>query len=230
MNLICLPSSSSHYIYLGFDKKIESGPILIYVSVIEERNYDDVGEKLNFYYNSVTGWKKLYVEDGTNYFTRKGFLKLFLPSDFQAHALFGNSLYWIKVEDSANFYELQPLRIPKVHSFILNTVSCINAYAIEDELLAKDEKTTNEYKFVFSKNPLTLIENKREQIWVKEKLSPSDKEWSILSEDNRIRAVKDAIRKFTRNMGAMEGIWISKAISATCPVYHRHNTTPEYIV
>ena len=41
-------SSSSHYIYLGFDKKIESGPILIYVSVIEERNYDDVGEQVKF--------------------------------------------------------------------------------------------------------------------------------------------------------------------------------------
>ena len=105
---------SYYYIYLGFDKKIESGPILIYVSIIEERNYDDVGEQLNFYYFSPTGWKKLYVEDGTNYFTRNGYLKLFLPSDFQTHSLFGDSLYWIKIEDSANFYEREPSRIPKV--------------------------------------------------------------------------------------------------------------------
>ena len=72
VNLIYLPLPHHYYyIYLGFDKKIESGPILIYVSLIEERNYDDVGEQLNFYYYSSTGWKKLYVEDGTNYFTRK---------------------------------------------------------------------------------------------------------------------------------------------------------------
>ena len=182
-----------HYIYLGFDKRMESGPILIYVSILEERNYDDVGQQLNFYYYSATGWKKMYVEDGSNYFTKRGYIKLFLPSDFQTHLLFGESLYWIKIEDSANFYELEPSRIPKVHSFILNTVSCINAYAIEDELLAKDEKTLNEYKFVFSKKPLTLIENKGEQIWVKEKILPSDIEWSILTEDNRIRTLKDAL-------------------------------------
>ena len=189
------PSSSfNYYIYLGVDKKIESGPILIYVSVIEGGNYDDdVDEQFNFYYYSLSGWKKLYVEDGTNCFTRSGYIKLFLPSDFQSYSLFGDTLYWIKIEDPGNFYELEPLRIPKVHAFILNTVSCINASAIEDELLAKDERTSNEYKFVFSKKPLTLFENKREQIWVKEKVIISDKEWDALSEDNRIRAVKDSI-------------------------------------
>jgi hypothetical protein len=188
-----LSSSAYYYIYLGFDKKIEGGPILIYVSIVEERNYDDVGEQLKFYYYSPTGWKKLYVDDGTNYFSRKGYIKLFLPSDFQSYSLFGNSMYWIRIEDSGKFYEREPFRIPTVQSFILNTVSCINAYAIEDEVLSKDERTSYENKFVFSKKPLTLIENKREQIWVKEKLSPSDKEWSFLSKDNRIRTVNDAV-------------------------------------
>ena len=188
-----LPQSSTsyRYIYIGFDKKIESGPIQIYVSILEARNYHDVGQQLNFYYYSPSGWKKLYVEDGTNYFTRRGYIKLFFPSDFQPNFLFGNSLYWIRIEDSANFYENEPSRVPKVHDFILNTVSCINAYAVEDELLTKEEKTLNENKFLFSKKPLTLIENKTEQIWVKEKVLPSDIEWKTLSEDDRTRTIKD---------------------------------------
>ena len=51
----------SHYFYLGFDKKIESGPILIYFSLVEksgvEVNRDDidVGDAQNFYYYSLTG-------------------------------------------------------------------------------------------------------------------------------------------------------------------------------
>ena len=75
--------------------------------------------------------EEVNVEDGTNSFTKRGYVKCFFSSDFQTHLLFGQNLYWIRIEDVANLFSRNASRMPKVHNILLNTVPCINAHTIE---------------------------------------------------------------------------------------------------
>jgi len=182
--------------YIGFDSKINGGPTLIYFFIAEQKNYDyDITDKkLNFYYYSTNGWSKLYAEDSTNYLTKKGWIKFYIPLDFKTHLLFGKNLFWIKIEDSANIYNGKSENLPQIKGIFINTVSCINAFTIDDEILVNDTKTLNEHNYFFSKKPLTSIYNKKEEIWVKEKSIADDKEREYLLKNNRLREIKDALQ------------------------------------
>jgi hypothetical protein len=181
--------------YIGFDSKINGGPTLIYFSITEQRNndYDITDKKLNFYYYSTNGWSRLYAEDTTNYFTKKGWIKFYVPLDFKTRLLFGKDLFWVKVEDSANIYNGKNKNFPQVKGVFINTVSCINAFTIEDEILVKDTKTLNELNYFFSKRPLTSIYNKKEEIWVKEKSITDNIEREYLLKNSRLRERRDDV-------------------------------------
>jgi hypothetical protein len=193
--------SPSCYIYLGFDKKLEKGPIQIHLSVIEKRKYDYVKGKLNFYYYSKSGWSRLIAEDSTKYLIKKGYFTFYVPDDFEIKSIFGKNLFWIRIGDTQQVYEdgttgkIQTF--PRLKYLSHNTVSCINAYSVADELLARYDvdgsSLTNKYDFTFSKKPLADIQTGRqEEIWVREKNGASPGLQVELSRKNRIRETRDA--------------------------------------
>lgn len=179
-------------LYLGFDKIIQGGPCLIYFHLREQVKYVKVGENLSFYYYSnAGGWKKLYAEDGTNYFTNKGRIKFYVPQDFDYYTLFGKKLFWIKIEDSNHLFDLFESASPLIEGIYQNTVSCVNASVIEDEILLRDNLANDDSAYLFSKRPLTTVDDYVEEIWIKENQSLQENEKSQLLKDNRLKEIFD---------------------------------------
>jgi hypothetical protein len=168
--------SKHPYLYLGLDNKIEKAPTIIYFSIIENMFYQHIESKLDFFYSSETleKWKRLDAIDGTRYLQKKGYIKLFLPSDFKSSFLFGRNLYWIKIVDPLGIFHesndrngTTEIKYPYLNGIYINTVECRNASKIENELLTRESDT----EFIFSKKPLSLGLNEKEnkeKIWVRE--------------------------------------------------------------
>lgn len=83
--------------YLGFEKKLEKGPISIFFS-IEEQNW--ASDKLPIieweYYTKDDEWVRLEASDETRGFTRTGTIKFLFSSDFKKMNKFGKENYWIR--------------------------------------------------------------------------------------------------------------------------------------
>ncbi|MFH1962120.1 MAG: putative baseplate assembly protein [bacterium] len=86
--------------YLGFDKKIEEGPISIYVSLEEQfYNPDNIPDIAWKYYAGDGKWLRLEILDGTMNLTKAGIVEFIAPSNLAKCKKFNNDLYWICVVD-----------------------------------------------------------------------------------------------------------------------------------
>ena len=192
-------------LYLGFDNKIEKSPTIIYFSIIENLFYEHIESALDFYYFSGISkqWKRLDNIDETRYLQKKGYLKLFLPSDFHNFSLFGRNLYWIKIVDAQGVFHqfnqqkksLAQIKFPRLQGIYLNTVECVNASKVQDELLTRQSDT----QFLFSKKPLSsTIKDKenQEKIWVREDIGLNDslenKNFTNSPSVDNLRLVRDS--------------------------------------
>ena len=204
LNVLNMPQnlktdSPSCNVYLGFTNSLEKGPYHIYLSIIEKKEIPDYVKKgLNFYYYSEKGWKKLFVDDNTNYFTKRGTLKFFLPSDFKSLNLFGKSLFWIKMEDADNVFHSKLVLLPRLNGIHTNTVICVNSSLVENEILYKDESVSGSPKYVFLNKPVissidpNLIDKDDDDIWIREDQNISEKEKEVLLKNKRLIEVADS--------------------------------------
>ncbi len=210
--------------YFGFNGKLESGPYHLYFSIIENKEVPEHIQKgLNFYYCGDSGWKRLFVKDGTNYFTQRGTIKLFLPSDFKKQHLFGKDLFWIKVEDTNNLFDSKFNVIPNIRGIYLNTAVCTNSSLIRDELITVEENDGTDFaKYrVYNKPILSFAENvtfengngdnvdgevdgdgddgngqpyqSAEEVWVREKQKLSLTDRNFLQNNKRLIEGKDPL-------------------------------------
>jgi baseplate J-like protein len=95
-------------IYFGFDQKVEKGPVILYFSLKEIELQEGSLPSLEYYYYTITGWKKLNVIDDTKDLTRRGIVKFLIPLDFAAHSRFGKNLYWLKAVDTKGRFAPKP--------------------------------------------------------------------------------------------------------------------------
>ncbi len=200
-------------IYLGFNGKLENGPYHVYLSIIEKQELPEyIKRDLNFYYFSEKGWKKLFVIDNTNYFTKKGTINFYVPPDFKRSKLFGNELFWIKIEDTDNLFQENFHLLPNIDGLHLNTTLCVNSSLVEDELLHRDESNLDILKFVFSNKPVISSvamlpiriegagqgdgeeEDEEEQVWIKEDLQISRQDRKILLKNKRLLEINDTLK------------------------------------
>jgi hypothetical protein len=96
-----LPLDVDHQsLYLGFDKKIEKGPISLFFSM-EEQAW--AVEKIPFidweYFTESGEWVRLDVLDETGGFLRTGAIEFIFPQDFKKSRKFGHDLYWVRAVD-----------------------------------------------------------------------------------------------------------------------------------
>ncbi len=101
-----LPLDVDHQsLYLGFDKKIEKGPISLFFSM-EEQVWSV--EKIPFidweYFAESCKWVRLDVLDETGGFLRTGAIEFIFPLDFKKSREFGHDLYWVRAVDVKNTF------------------------------------------------------------------------------------------------------------------------------
>jgi hypothetical protein len=173
---------------LGFDEKIEKGPISIYFSFAEhESQYRNPAMSLSKvlwqYYIGDDQWKALETVDNTNNMTRSGTLEFFVPPDFAILSIFNRELYWIKAVGIMEENDLQPA--PKIKGIHLNTTMAVQVESIEDEILGSGEGTANQ-EFSFLKTPVAS-----EEIWVNETNTLTGEEKQVILAENGEDVVRE---------------------------------------
>jgi predicted phage baseplate assembly protein len=175
---------------LGFDKKIEKGPISIYFSFEEhesEYRYSTTMPKVLWqYYIGDDQWKALETVDNTKTMTRSGTLEFFVPPDFNKKSIFNRELYWIKAVGIMEENDFQPA--PKIKGIHLNTTMAVQVESIEDEILGSSDGEANQ-EFNLLRTPVVS-----EEIWVNETntLTGEEKQ-AILAENGKdvVREIED---------------------------------------
>lgn len=173
-------------LYLGFDKKIEQGPIFLFFSLKEKKIAEGVKKpKLDLYYYSNTSkeWNKLESEDDTEGLRQTGTVKLFLPDDFGDQQTFGKSLFWIKLINSNDIFSkvlpgprptlqaynllkhrFNTIFVPQVKAIYTNTSYAIHAAKINNEILGSSVGLPFQ-TFKFAKR---ITENSKVEVWINE--------------------------------------------------------------
>jgi len=185
----------SKTLYLGFDKKLEKGPISIFFSLEIREVFERVVQKIEWhYYSEDKEWVRLEVTDNTQNLTRPGTIEFFLPNDFTKKSEFGHSIYWLK----ASYVKDEITTFPKVRGIYANTVFAAQAETIEDEVLGSSDGGKNQ-KFKFTRIPVIT-----EEIWINEiKTLSDDDRKKIIEEDGR-----DFILDKKDETGKLIEVWV----------------------
>ena len=149
---------------LGFDNKLEGGPLHILFNLEEDASLQ--GVKINWFYWNGSQWLLLNPTDDTRNFTQSGLLQFTMPNDFQRLELFGKALFWIKgsVVDGALS------QLPKLLGIRANSVYTAQAAVVENEILVVEDREA----------PLQNGLIMSQEVVVRETTPPSDDERKVI--------------------------------------------------
>ena len=119
-----LPLDVDHQsLYLGFDKKIEKGPVSFFFSTEEQPLSADKIPLIDWeYYTNSAKWVRLEALDETRGLMRSGVIEFVFPQDFKKTKEFGKELYWIRAVDVQDIFK--PIKLiyfqlfPNLQQFI----------------------------------------------------------------------------------------------------------------
>ena len=98
--------------YLGFDRKLENGPVSIFFFLREQAGLADSAPSLTWeFYAGENTWAEIQVLDHTRGLTRTGTIEFVFPKDTKKTSKFGNDLYWIRAVDDGDAF------VPKSSAF-----------------------------------------------------------------------------------------------------------------
>lgn len=159
-------------LYLGFDKKIDHGPISLWWQLEgEQRN---VSTKLHFYYSTIHGFKEMKVVDYTANLTRSGMMMFLPPADFGFVELEGERRCWIRITKSDN--KTFPTDT-KVKQVALNAVTALNIETLPVEEFYLDDVET-ELSFPLGADGILDAE-----VWVNERKELSEEAMEKMLEE-----------------------------------------------
>ena len=179
--------------YLGFDKKLEEGPISIFLS-LEEQSYspDNIPDIEWECYTGDGKWVRLEVLDGAMNLTQAGIVEFIASDNLAKCKKFNKELYWIRAVDVKDKFKPSTevgnsCLSPKIKGIYPNTTWAIQQETIKDELLGSSDGSSNQ-GFIFSKTPVVS-----EEVWVNEINALSEEERRAIIEKNPASAkeVKD---------------------------------------
>ncbi len=111
-----------HTLYVGFDKKLESGPISLFFAIEEPQYIAETPPRIvwEYFVQGEEGgeWVRLQVSDETEALSRSGTIEFVVPDDFASCSQFGQKLYWIRAVDADDRF--QPPA--KIYSDVLKNV------------------------------------------------------------------------------------------------------------
>lgn len=118
-------------LYLGFQRKVESGPISLLFRIEEGIRFE--GVQCKFEYSTKKGFRQMKVLDHTGDFSRSGTV-LFMPqADMQAVVLEGKRAYWIRISRLHGEPERREDTLPLIRDICLNAVQAANVETREEE-------------------------------------------------------------------------------------------------
>ena len=86
-------------LYLGFDKKLEDGPVSIMLGINSREGF--MGRRLKYYYSTRDGFERLKLIDNTDGLEHTGTICFIPPTDMARMVLEGKEAYWIRITDAA---------------------------------------------------------------------------------------------------------------------------------
>ena len=156
--------SNSRYqdtaLYLGFDKKMEDGPISIFIET-EELEAVNQG-KLTFSYSTRDGFSRLKLTDHTEGLSHTGTLMFLPPPDMAKRTLEGQEAYWIKISDEKDHLRQHPLQRPVIKNIQVNAVEVDNIDTMTEDDYYIDAFGPNMQFALNAQNILSL------DLWVNE--------------------------------------------------------------
>ncbi len=118
-------------LYLGFQKKLEEGPVSLLFRIKEGIRYE--GIRCRFEYSTKKGFCQMKVLDHTGDLSRSGTV-LFMPqADMQAVTLEGKTAYWVRITRIAREDERREDTLPVIQDICLNAVQAANVETREEE-------------------------------------------------------------------------------------------------
>lgn len=125
---------SSYYetsLYLGFDRKIEDGPVSLFFRV--KGSGDDRKARLRVTYSTRTGFSRLKMTDHTDGFAHTGTIFFLPPSDMAKRTIEGQEAYWIRITDEEFALEKNPARRPLIEEIAVNAAEIDNIETLPEE-------------------------------------------------------------------------------------------------
>lgn len=162
-------SGVGNRLYLGFDKKLQGGPVGIWVQKQERRGYG-MG-KVSFWYYGCGVWKRLKVIDHTEQFSHSGTIYFNPPSDMERINLYGEKRYCICAEEEGA-YTKQDI----ISDIRFNSVEVMNIETGEEEDYYIDVSKPDMEFFIDCHNLL------KADVWVNETGEYSDSEMRAMKE------------------------------------------------
>lgn len=118
-------------LYLGFDRKIEDGPVSLFVQVKENEGYQT--GNLAFSYSTRDGFVRLKLSDHTDGFSHTGTIRFMPPTDMVKMTLEGQEAYWLKVTDEMSVFDRNERQRPLISDICLNAVEVDNIDTMNED-------------------------------------------------------------------------------------------------
>ncbi len=175
-------------LYLGFDKKIETGPVGILFRISSVAGQSSV--KCRFEYSSRRGFRQMRVVDGTASFSKSGIVLFLPPSDFAPVTLEKKRRWWIRIirEEGKNGRKIERF-LPHIADIRVNAITVTNTMTGDFEDFYVDEALPNMSFYLGSTNILDT------EVWVNERGSLSSEEIRVLLTEypDRVSAEYDLV-------------------------------------
>lgn len=171
-----------NYIFFGFNKKFENGPIGIFFELSERQNHSS--GRIEYSYSTTNGFKKLKVSDGTGDFGNSGQVLFMPPIDHAKCELEGVSRYWIRIEDKEQLFGKSTGVIPVIKNIYMNAVEIQNVETGEEQEYFIDTAAAN---MTF---PLYVSNILHTEVWVNEveQLSSQEMQRLLKVQPDRVKA------------------------------------------
>ncbi len=111
-------------LYMGFQKRLESGPISILFQLQDDRHFEEM--KCRFEYLTSEGFKLLKVSDQTQDFAHSGVVRFMPPSDMKYMSMEGRGGFWIRIVRGKRQSGPEEGILPVIMGIRLNAVNVSN--------------------------------------------------------------------------------------------------------
>lgn len=183
-------------LYLGFNHRIENGPVSIYFELEDQLNMNEM--KCRYEYSTGDGFRPLKIVDNTKDFSRSGAVIFLPPADMASLKLENRKRYWIRISRS-KIQEKSESRIflPRIRKVLTNVVYVTNTVTDKEEDFYLNDTTPNQH-FALGRNNILDAE-----VWVNEKRNVLKEEIERIQEER-----PEDIRVETDMLGNMSAVFI----------------------
>ena len=94
-------------LYLGFNKRLEGGPVHLYFPIEETRYPGSFAPLIDVEYcvdPENDEWQRTGIEDGTEDLTERGILKISFPEPTESFELFGSANHWLRIKVTGDVF------------------------------------------------------------------------------------------------------------------------------